>query len=273
MKPIIKRAFVGGILIYSIGLTYHSLNVYSDSVETVVRVENDTISRGKVLDYIIDENWNTSVSEMTDELLIQKEAEKLKLLNPSNDELNKELQILKTTENNTVLDLNNPEDYEYIKNRIVVKKIAEKNTVNDEKLQAFVEETGGLSGAHIYKVSVFEGEHETVDKITKDIESGKKISEIEGEFEISFEEKELGDENEYGLDLHDVSIGDVQHAHGEQSHAVLILNEVTELTQNLTKDKDSIMKEYLAKKYFYERIQVINYLRTQYAIEVSQHTK
>jgi hypothetical protein len=267
MNNVLKKSFIVVVMFYSIIISFYSFKTYSRNVETVVKIGKDTISRSDIEKRIIKDYWQNTQSVMIDELLYSKEAEKLNFLNPSRSEMNNEAEIIKKTDRNP-LNLSNKKDFNYVKDRIIVKKLAKKYTINDEKLEQFLRETEDFTGDHTYNVSVFEGEYELVNKITKDIENKVSIKAIETKYGIKFINKKLHDENEYDLNLHDFKIGEVNHAHGKKSHLVLILNSVIEEPFNIKDNREDVIETYLSKKFFHEKIEVTNYLYTKFTIEI-----
>lgn len=262
-----KKALLLLVTTYSIGTTIFLIKNYVYAKEVVSKVDSYKITRGQVEEKIIHDYWNDTVSSLTNNILLMEEAKKLGIDNVSQHELEMESNFVKKKEK-TGFDLSVPKDKQYITERIIIKKLAKKYTVDDSTLNKFLSEVKGDLGDHSYNAVVFEGGHDLIEKLENELRNSD-TKNVEKKYGIKLNEAKIDEGNIYGVDPHEIIVGDVIHLHDGNKHLVLkILSSDTKLIKSLEEDRDRVMETYLNKHFFREKINVINYLRSKYMVEI-----
>ena len=100
MKSIILTVLLIFISIYSGILSFYTFQQDSLSKEVIINVNESNIHREDIIKRLEKDYWATAVSNMTDELLIEAEASKNDILNPSKDQLMEEVILIETFQRN-----------------------------------------------------------------------------------------------------------------------------------------------------------------------------
>lgn len=155
------------LAIYAIGLTTHEAVIFANENETIIKVDDHTVSRSTVENRILHNFWDDSVNLMTDEVLIADEAKKLKIDNPSIAEIQEEASNLQSLSNQSLI-LTDPQVKAMLKERVIVKKLARKYTVTDEVLDSLDPQIVEKQVVSIDGI-LFEGEHEQMTAIQQEL--------------------------------------------------------------------------------------------------------
>jgi hypothetical protein len=267
----VRNILIAGLTLYAVGLTSYDVYAYAKTTETILQVDQTKITREQVETRILKDNWKDKISQIADETLLNQEGKKLHYDHPSNDELTAEAKNVKDTEHRPV-DLQNGKDLEYIKDRILVKKLSRKYTLNDTVLTNYLTSIQGDLGESTAQAGLFEGPHEVMEKVTQDLENKVPALEVEKKYNLVQKPISLGMDNEYKIDLHELREGDVQHVHSGDKHQALVIHHIQKVVYDKLNDsnKEKVTQYYLNKEYYHEKINVINYLRSQYAVDLMQ---
>lgn len=270
---LVKKLAISILAIYAVGLTGFEVASYAQANETVLSINDYKLTRHEATEQIMKDSWQDSLSTFTDKVLIMKEAKIEGISTPTQQELEAEADILLQTERRQV-DLSIPTDKELITERVIVKKLAEKYTVNDAALNSFLSVHGDDQHSHVLAVHgvLFEADHAQLDQIEEDLQKQISISEVEKKYNLKAKAVQVDAKNEYNLELQDLHANDIKHLHTVDKHVLLVVQHVQEETLPPLKDNDkALMINYLNKEYYAERVNVINYLRSIYNIEIKEN--
>jgi hypothetical protein len=154
------------IIIISLYGLFTTLYIYKEingkKNEVILEIGATKISRGKIEEKLNQDFWIQAANSIADRTLILEEAKTLEII-PTKEQIEKEALFIRSTEIPT-LDLNIPENLEYIKYRILVKELVRKYTLEEHKLTEEVSSSHS-SVSHSFKALVYKGEHNIADKV------------------------------------------------------------------------------------------------------------
>lgn len=263
-----KNITISILTVYACVLSLYLLKEYQNGQEVVAKIDEDILINKSEIEENLKEYWNSTVSNTVDNKIIHLAAFEGQYLNPTDEELEKEAE-LSFRNKGTVLDYRNDTDKEYLSNKIAVKKLIVEHTLQDESLATYLEDEENL-GENVYKVSMYTGDGKKFKEITRDLNEGRPLDEISTKYLANFEEQSFSSNELYFKELETLNEGEAVHIEEDDHHAVILINSIERKELGSLEENKEVLTEYYLADYFQsEKVNLINYLRSQHLIEVS----
>jgi hypothetical protein len=255
-------------------MTVLFVKVQTKDRQVVARVNDQNIIRSEVLDKIIHENWDATVSTIAEEIVLRNEAAGLKF-EPSEADIQKEVSILEETQHKNI-NLNNSEELDKVKMRIITKKLAQKYIVNDDSIHEFLSERNGDIGNRKFHVITLESsDHNLLSQIAQEAAQHPSAELLEKNYKVKFKSEVLGtDNNPFKLNLEELQVGSVEHIQNSKTnHTIIIVTGIDNILiddTNFEQNKDRILNVFLNNQYFKLKTDLINYLFDKNSVNIHQ---
>jgi hypothetical protein len=253
------------IMVYAAVISTLFALEHSKNNQVVAQVDNHEITNAQVMNKIIHDYWDDTLSTMSEDMVIKDEAEKLKIT-AMPDEIAKEVKTLEDLEHKKI-DMNDQAQKDMIVSRVITKKLEQKYVVNEDAIKAFLSEKNGDIGNRSIQIITYEtSNHELLDRIAKEAKSNQNIdkSYLKKKFNIKFNEDVLSlNHNPDQLVLDDLLVGNVQHLHSNGKHKIIIVTGIKSIKiddLNYEQNKARINEVFLNTNYYDLKINLIQYL-------------
>lgn len=274
MKGALKNSFIVVLMILVVFLSFSYIKNLTENRSLAIRIGNAEITNKEVNQYLRENYWKQATNDIINEKLIKQAAIKEKIRKPSKQEIEREAEIL--LENHEARgDLSKEENVEYVKDRITTKKLEKKLTVTDNELKKFLNESEGKVGEAVYNVLVYKEKNlQKINDLTTELNEGKSVEEISKKYNIKFTSEEIEKNNKLHIEVSKLETDKAQVINNGYEPMIVVVTDIqNKVINSINHNKEGLKDLYLEKKYYMEKVHLINYLRSKQNIEVNWDVK
>ncbi|MBW0934203.1 hypothetical protein [Priestia megaterium] len=274
MKGALKNSFIVVLMILVVFLSFSYIKNLTENRSLAIRIGSTKITNKEVNQYLKENYWKQATNDIINEKLIKQAAIKEKVQKPSKQEIEKEAEIL--LENHEPRgDLSKEENIEYVKDRVITKKLEKKLTVTDNELKQFLNENEGKVGESVYSVLVYKEKNlQKINNLTNELNEGKSVEEISKKYNIKFTTEKIEKNNKFHIDVSKLETDKAQVINDSYEPMIVVVTNIqNKVVKSINHNKEGLKDFYLEKKYYMEKVHLINYLRSKQNIEVNWDVK
>jgi hypothetical protein len=264
-----KKIFYIIISIISITIII-TVGMYSFKSDKVAAIDNKVITKSELSKFLLKKYAKDALAQLVDDDLINIEVGKNNI-NVSDDEIKHESNLMKEYRDNKY-DISDNENLEYVKERVLAKKLISKNLSKD-KITLFYQ-NNKLSNPDTYSANVYTFDNNEKAMNAEENINSKKIK-VEDLVNISISKENRifsATDNPFMLNLDNITEGKASHFHdmNNNKHLVVIIDKIIKGSQlDFTKDYNIIVDIYLQQYYSTEKINLINKLKSKYIVSMN----
>ncbi|WP_026576730.1 hypothetical protein [Bacillus sp. UNC438CL73TsuS30] len=277
MKYFKQSMYILFIALFTI-LFFIVLKDYSTEQKVVAKIGEKKISE-KELDKVLNEMYrDTALNKMVSDDLIKQEIKRLGYGPLNKEEEQKAIKYYKLV--NNLKDDDNKIRNEKKKELELfyhTLQLYKKYTITQTELEKFWENEKNIVLPAKYYVKVYKDhDHSKLDEIGNKLASGVTLQEIKSQLGVDFQSVIIDESNSAFATLQGLNAGEFIHSHdytdsNGSSHAIIIIDKVVkETNKNFKQNKEAILDYYATKKLYKEKIELINFLKSRYPVEVEK---